>query len=121
MAQRIPGNFSTVDRSLVATMGNTMPPRDPNDDDDDEPMISVGHDDDDDEAERPRMVPVRRRAVKTDPPELAARAGEVSLGARPERSVDDQPAGHSPDSGVRTRIRRHSSQRSTSSGGAARR
>ena len=33
MAQRIPGNFSTVDWSLVATMGNTMPPRDPNDDD----------------------------------------------------------------------------------------
>ena len=36
MAQRIPGNFSTVDWSLVATMGNTMPPRDPNDDDDDD-------------------------------------------------------------------------------------
>ena len=36
MTQRIPGNFSTVDWSLVATMGNTMPPRDPNDDDDDE-------------------------------------------------------------------------------------
>jgi len=36
MTQRIPGNFSTVDWSLVATMGNTMPPRDPNDDDDDD-------------------------------------------------------------------------------------
>ena len=36
MAQRIPGNFSTVDWSLVATMGNTMPPRDPNGDDDDD-------------------------------------------------------------------------------------
>ena len=36
MAQRIPKNFSTVDWSLVATMGNTMPPQDPNDDDDDD-------------------------------------------------------------------------------------
>ena len=36
MTQRIPGNFSTVEWSLVATMGNTMPPRDPNDDDDDD-------------------------------------------------------------------------------------
>ena len=35
MTQRILGNFSTVDWSLVATVGNTMPPRDPNDDDDD--------------------------------------------------------------------------------------
>ena len=36
MTQRIPGNFSTVDLSLLATTGNTMPPRDPNDDDDDD-------------------------------------------------------------------------------------
>ena len=36
MTQRIPGNFSTVDWSLVTTAGNTMPPRDPNDDDDDD-------------------------------------------------------------------------------------
>ena len=36
MTQRIPGNFSTVDWSLVAIMGNTKPPRDPNDDDDDD-------------------------------------------------------------------------------------
>jgi hypothetical protein len=36
MTPRLPENFSTwlVDWSLV--MGNTMPPRDPNDDDDDE-------------------------------------------------------------------------------------
>jgi hypothetical protein len=35
MTPRIPENFSTwlVDWSLVTIMGNTMPPRDPNDDD----------------------------------------------------------------------------------------
>ena len=35
MTPRIPENFSTVDWSLVTIIGNTMPPRDPNDDDDD--------------------------------------------------------------------------------------
>jgi hypothetical protein len=35
MTQRIPENFSTVDWSLVTSMGNTMPPQDPNDDEDD--------------------------------------------------------------------------------------
>jgi hypothetical protein len=38
MTARIPENVSTwlVDWSIVTTMGNTMPPRDPNDDDDDD-------------------------------------------------------------------------------------
>ena len=37
MTARIPENVSTwlVDWSIVTIMGNTMPPRDPNDDDDD--------------------------------------------------------------------------------------
>jgi hypothetical protein len=37
MTARIPENVSTwlVDWSIVTAMGNTMPPRDPNDDDDD--------------------------------------------------------------------------------------
>jgi hypothetical protein len=37
MTHRIPENVSIwlVDWSVVAIMGNTMPPRDPNDDDDD--------------------------------------------------------------------------------------
>ena len=43
MTQRIPENFSAAEWRLVTIMGNTMPPRDPNDDDDD--------DDDDDENE----------------------------------------------------------------------
>ena len=51
MTQRIPGNFSTVDWSLVATMGNTMPPRDPNDDDDDDDDDGNEDSDNDDERE----------------------------------------------------------------------
>jgi len=38
MTQRIPENFSAAERRLVTIMGNTMPPRDPNDDDDDDPF-----------------------------------------------------------------------------------
>jgi hypothetical protein len=34
MTQRIPENFSAAEWRLVTIMGNTMPPRDPNDDDD---------------------------------------------------------------------------------------
>jgi hypothetical protein len=47
MIARIPENVSTwlVDWSIVAIMGNTMPPRDPNDDDDGDA------EDEDDEAE----------------------------------------------------------------------
>jgi hypothetical protein len=36
MTQRIPENFSAAEWRLVTVMGNTMPPRDPNDDDDDD-------------------------------------------------------------------------------------
>jgi hypothetical protein len=38
MTARIPENVSTwlVDWSIVTIMGNTMPPRDPDDDDDDD-------------------------------------------------------------------------------------
>jgi hypothetical protein len=36
MIQRIPKNFSAAESRLVTIMGNTMPPRDPNDDDDDD-------------------------------------------------------------------------------------
>ena len=47
MTARIPENVSTwlVDWSIVAIMGNTMPPRNPNDDDDDDAQ------DEDDDAE----------------------------------------------------------------------
>jgi hypothetical protein len=36
MTHRIPENFSAAEWRLVKIMGNTMPPRDPNDDDDDD-------------------------------------------------------------------------------------
>jgi hypothetical protein len=48
MTHRIPENVSIwlVDWSVVTIMGNTMPPRDPNDDDDDD---AEDEDDDDDD------------------------------------------------------------------------
>jgi hypothetical protein len=48
MTHRIPENVSIwlVDWSVVTIMGNTMPPRDPNDDDDDD-----AEDEDDDDAD----------------------------------------------------------------------
>jgi hypothetical protein len=36
MTQRIPENFSAAEWRLVTIMGNTMPPRDPNDDEDED-------------------------------------------------------------------------------------
>jgi hypothetical protein len=76
-------------RQRAASIKPPMPDPHLGDDEDDEPMISIEESAVDD-GKGPRMVPVRRR-VKSDPPELKARAGEVSLGARPERAVDDQP------------------------------
>jgi len=40
-----------IDRNLVATMGNSMPPRDPKDDDDEE-----DDEEDDDEADEPAVI-----------------------------------------------------------------
>ena len=54
MAQRIPKNFSAEWR-LVTFMGNTMPPRDPNDDDDDDE-----EDDNDAEPDDERQPPLVR-------------------------------------------------------------
>ena len=48
---RLPEHW-LVDRNLLATMDNSMPPRDPNDDDDDEDE----EDDDDDEADEPAII-----------------------------------------------------------------
>ena len=56
MTQRIPENFSAAEWRLVTIMGNTMPPRDPNDDDDDD-----GEEDDNDtEPDDERQPPVVR-------------------------------------------------------------
>jgi hypothetical protein len=65
MTQRIPENFSTVDRSLVTNMCNTIPPRDPKDDEDDD------EDDYDDEDEDSDTEPddEREPAVVKEPDE----------------------------------------------------
>jgi hypothetical protein len=46
MTQRIPENFSAAEWRLLTIMGNTMPPRDPEDDEDDD---LEGEDEDEDE------------------------------------------------------------------------
>jgi hypothetical protein len=53
MTQRIRENFSAAEWRLVTIMGNTMPPRDPNDDDDDD-------EDDDTQSDDEREPPVVR-------------------------------------------------------------
>jgi len=55
------------------------------------PIISIVAEIPDDDATAPRPAPPRRRVVKTDPPELAARAGEVAIATDRERRVDDAP------------------------------
>jgi hypothetical protein len=61
--------------------------------DEDEPMmimIEMREEDEDLTARRP--PPVRRRPiVKSNPPELQARAGEVDLKAGDDRAIDDEP------------------------------
>ena len=69
---------------------------DPYTDEEEGPVITMEVNDDDppptpDEDTSPRKVPVRRRAVKSDPPELAARAGEVELAAERQHTVDEGP------------------------------
>ena len=55
MTQRIPENFSAAEWRLVTIMGNTMPPRDPNDDDDDDE-----DEDNDTEPDDERQPPIVR-------------------------------------------------------------
>ena len=50
MTQRLTGSW-LVDWSLVTIMGNTMPPRDPNDDDDDDDGKEDSDTESDDERE----------------------------------------------------------------------
>ena len=56
MTQRIPENFSAAGWKLVTIMGNTMPPRDPNDDDDDDDDEDEGNDTEPDDERRPPVV-----------------------------------------------------------------
>jgi Type II secretion system (T2SS), protein E, N-terminal domain len=64
---------------------------DDDDDDDDEPLIVIEQNTSEDDATGPRMMPVRRRAVKSDPPELRARAGEVDLKTTGDHEIVDEP------------------------------
>lgn len=65
------------------------------DDDESGPVmtIEVNEDPIEDETGPRKMVPVRKRKAKTDPPELAARAGEVEHKTGPVRkpTVDEEP------------------------------
>ncbi|HMG20985.1 MAG TPA: hypothetical protein VK607_06695, partial [Kofleriaceae bacterium] len=62
-------------------------------DDDEEPLIMIEMREEDDDVTGPRPLPVRRRPiVKSDPPELYARAGEVDLKEGDDRAIDaDEP------------------------------
>ena len=62
MTQRIPENSSAAEWRLVTIMGNTMPPRDPNDDDDDD-------DDDEDEDNDTEPDDERQPPVVREPDE----------------------------------------------------
>ncbi|MCA6115592.1 hypothetical protein J6524_11905 [Bradyrhizobium sp. WSM 1738] len=53
MTKRIPENYSVAEWRLVTVIGNTMPPRVPDDDDDDD-------DDEDDDTEPDDEAPVVR-------------------------------------------------------------
>jgi hypothetical protein len=69
-----------------------MPAPEPDDDDDDEPLIVIERGPPDEDATGPRQpAPPRRRQVKSDPPELYARAGEVDLKGTSDRTIDDEP------------------------------
>lgn len=92
-ARSVSGELRVPVRQRAASIKPPMPDPLLGDDEDDEPMISIEESKPD--ASGPRMLPVRRR-VKSDPPELAARAGEVSGGGaasriRREPSLDEGP------------------------------
>ncbi len=67
------------------------PAEDPYDGDDEAPVITIEVNTSEEDTS-PRKVPVKRRVVKTDPPELAARSGEVEAHTGPVTRVDlDEP------------------------------
>ena len=74
MTQRIPENLSTVDWSLVTNMGNTNPPRDPNDDEDED-------EDSDTEPDDEREPAVVENPTKTKKATLASAWGKSGHGA----------------------------------------
>ncbi len=68
------------------------PMPEPDGGDDEEPLIVIEPGSPDDDPTGARPLQPRRRAVKSDPPELYARAGEVDLKIGGDRSIDvDEP------------------------------
>src|SRR5205814_1637392 len=64
------------------------PMPEPLEEDDDSPVIEIEADAADEDPTGPRKVaPARRRQQKSNPPELAARAGEVEMRTGPVKSV----------------------------------
>jgi hypothetical protein len=101
-ARSISGEIRVPSRRAPSIRPPMPEPLEPagDDHDDDEPMIVIEGEASaptparhDDEATGPRKLPPlrRRRAVKSDPPELYARAGEVDLKTGIDRPVDDEP------------------------------
>jgi hypothetical protein len=65
---------------------------DPYEGEDSAPVITIEVSHPDEDPTGPRKVPPKRRVVKTDPPELYARAGEVDVATGPITRVDlDEP------------------------------
>jgi len=60
MTQRVPENFSAAEWRLVTIMGNTMPPRDPNDDDDDDEEEEEEEEEEEDDDTEPDEAAVVR-------------------------------------------------------------
>ena len=58
MTLHIPEEFFTrlIDRSPFVTMGNTMPPRDPNEDEEDEDEEDEDEEDEEDRGDEPPVV-----------------------------------------------------------------
>gem|GEM_PF-2003563 len=89
-ARSVSGEIRVPNRR-AASIRPPMPQTD--DGDDDEPLIVIEAGTDDDATGPAKLpAPPRRRAVKSDPPELYARAGEVDLKQGPDRAIDvDEP------------------------------
>jgi hypothetical protein len=87
-ARSVSGEIRVPSRR-AASIRAPMPP--PGTDDTDEPLIVIEPSGSDEDIDL-RTPTRRRRAVKSDPPELYARAGEVDLKPSGDRSIDaDEP------------------------------
>jgi hypothetical protein len=92
-ARSVSGEIRVPTRRAASIRPPLPEPESESESEDDEPLIVIEAGTDDD-ATGPRKLPAppRRRAVKSDPPELYARAGEVDLKHSNDRAIDaDEP------------------------------